>query len=601
MNNHKNLTHAFLFILIIFYIFIKFFSPAIIQNLYDNQSYEILNKFSNIDTHHSINFYLGVIEENITGPLSSALAGSILIILSLLYFKNSSRLTFTLLLTSYLFITKWDVLFFPPYGDPLGGPWVESIWLLHHNFDYGGLLAQPAYASGGPKTYMFSLFPGAMAVLMKICPTPAFFLFVTHSLFFMLAASLIALLRDCLLIIFDKSTALLTALIVLSLPIFQSMTEILNMEMPCAYFAMLTVYFLIHKNLVLASVASILSTSIKTPGIITCVLVVLIGSYLLTQPSQKQNHRKIILALLLTFFFSLLQVYLRQFTHDVIVSHNKFGFLIGWPNVVRGISQTNFILFSLSTLVLIIAFLTPYFRKKKQIWPLSKKHLTASVILIMTALWFALYIHFSVMGHRYKMLLIPFLVPIIVLAAKTICPSKKLLHIGLNLSIILSCYGSYGAYFGPRIESKDYAYGKLERSLEYRNDLRLYMKTAQELEKDYSKFAIGAPFIMAQALAYPELGYVTKPLDIMVYGIDLTYEGIRNFPGLRHLSFPNTIWLGFKSALPEKMIFPIDPRDTIVKDIYYGDKKITFFQGGYAIERIRNIMLYVELQNAVNL
>jgi len=121
--------------------------------------------------------------------------------------------------------------------------------------------------------------------------------------------------------------------------------------------------------------------------------------------------------------------------------------------------------------------------------------------------------------------------------------------------------------------------------------MKLHMEMAKELEANFPGFTVGAPHVTVQMLAFPEYGYVKKPLNMLVYGMGTTWGGIKNYTGLQNLDITRTIWIGFKSDLPDRIVYPIDPKDRIVKEIIVGDKKATLFMGGIAIEKMYRIIM----------
>lgn len=142
--------------------------------------------------------------------------------------------------------------------------------------------------------------------------------------------------------------------------------------------------------------------------------------------------------------------------------------------------------------------------------------------------------------------------------------------------------------YGWWIYAKDSLPGgnQFERSLEYRNDLKLHMKIAEELENHYADFKIGGPIITVQTLNFREIGYVTKPLDVMVYGMKSPHETIAEFPGLQNLNLYRTVWVGLGVERREKPFpYPIHENDKILQEFYVGDKMAVLFQGGLAIQQ----------------
>jgi hypothetical protein len=215
--------------------------------------------------------------------------------------------------------------------------------------------------------------------------------------------------------------------------------------------------------------------------------------------------------------------------------------------------------------------------------------------LIFTTMWFAMYLNLSVMGPRYKLLLAPFLILSCVFVFTYFVKSKKIVHSILVMAILLSCLGAYGLFHPTKVQSHTYSFNELERSLEYRNDLKLDQILVKTMEEEYADYHIGAPFVVAQILSLPELGYVTKPLDVTVYGMSLYYGGIKNFAGLEQMPVRESIWIGFKkNEFVHNLPFPIDPQyDKIIREVVWGDKEVVLFQGGIAIERMRRVFEYI--------
>jgi len=156
---------------------------------------------------------------------------------------------------------------------------------------------------------------------------------------------------------------------------------------------------------------------------------------------------------------------------------------------------------------------------------------------------------------------------------------------------VIASIGSYGILY-PEIDG--YNHVLLERSLEYRNDIRLGMRTAKVLEKEYSQFTVAAPFIIAQSLALPELGYVEKDLDVMIYGMPCKYGNIKNFEGLSRINVRRTVWVGVESTLPAKFEYPVGEKDRVVEVITQGDQEAKLFFGGFAIEKVRRMLLILQ-------
>ncbi len=579
------------------FILIKWQGAFWVQHWYNAGFFDLLNHLSASVGHQSIAFYQGRVEEELWGPLTQLISGLTFAWICLLWLKDSSTWKFALAVFLYLFITKFDIATLPPYGDPISGPWVEAVWLARHSFDYIGLSQQPEYDLGGPKVYLFSLYPGFLAILIKLIPWVKALLFVNHMLTFAMSAVIVAIVRCAGLRCFSKAIAVLTALIVLSLPLFQAQSEAINMEIPSLFFVMLTAYFLIQRRFGLACLYAVTAMFVKGSGLIACLSVFMVSGidWLLDRSSQAKKRNFCWGCLAIGFI--IFQVFLKYLIHDHSTVHDM-GLLHGWQAVT---STCIFKIFILCAAIPIFVFLLrsqgqnpwDYF---KMLW---NRHYPAFVMFICAFNWLSLFVNFAGLSPRYKIILCGLLVFCVVFTVYLLVPSPRFMTGGLLLALGVSLLASYGLLENRIKESHCYDYLLLDRSLEYRNDHRLYIRTAKELERNYADTLIGAQFIMAQALAIPELGYVHRQLKVMAYDNAVQYEGVRQFFVLEELRDQKTIWVGFDGGLNPVLSqivkdFPVDPQqDVVVDNISIGNRKIAIFKGGHAIDKVQKIILSV--------
>ena len=241
----KILFWIYISILSLIYLYLKFKGPLVVEYLYFNEQTEFLNTLVQIPAaaEYPLGFYVGRINDVVLGPACSVIASLIFIPICLLYFKTEKKgqTPFFLAVFLFLLLTKSEVLFYPVYGDPSTGPWIEGIWLKQNHFDYVGLFHQPEYSIGGPKNEFFNIHGGYFALMLTLIPWPKIFLLVHHLLYFFYSALIVAIFRYFFLQIGASSgVSILSSLILLSLPLYQSMTEILNLEIPCLFFTMLS-------------------------------------------------------------------------------------------------------------------------------------------------------------------------------------------------------------------------------------------------------------------------------------------------------------------------------------------------------------------------
>jgi len=158
---------------------------------------------------------------------------------------------------------------------------------------------------------------------------------------------------------------------------------------------------------------------------------------------------------------------------------------------------------------------------------------------------------------------------------------------GIILLILILCLGSHGLLYEKNLYNPNS--NTFERSLEYRNDLKLHRQIAKSLEDNFPGFTVGAPVVIAQLLNFAEVGYVKSPRNVVVYGAGGSHEGIRPFTGLKNIDARKTIWvgLGIEENIKFPIPFPIDPDDKILQKLQVGDKIATLYMGGFAIEKMR--------------
>ncbi|HBR15257.1 MAG TPA: hypothetical protein DD723_06925 [Candidatus Omnitrophica bacterium] len=581
----------------VLYFSLILYGPACVKILYDQGNFSVLNKLSGANQIQSLDYYLGTAQEHWIGPIAGVLSALLFIPLSLIYLPNASAVRFGLAIFIFLVVTKFNVLFYPPWGDHAGGSWAEAVWLARNHHDYIGLFHQNNSINGGPKFFFFSIYPGFYALLMRLIHPVQAFLIVSHLTVFAFSATIVALFRKIISRIFTSAAATLSALLLLSLPLYQSQTEIFNPEIPCLFFGMFCAYYLIEKKILRATGFAVLGVLIKGNGSLFCAAVFFTTLLNLIFSRPRRQQFPSFLWGCLALLAAAAQVYLRNhFIHDMDMGHNRVAFLSGWHHVVHSTFIFKFFVFSLCVLAGLYLKHTLFTKRSPENPSFFSLYHTPLVLFLCAGLWHAQHLNVAVMGPRYQLLLAPFLLFCVLFAVDRLIPFHRLFSAALIPAILISYFSSYGFLYPSRVESKYYAYGFLERSLEYRNDLLLHRRLARDFEEHYPGTTIGAPFITAHYLAFPEFGYVTKPLDVVLYGMNITFGGIRNYPGLDNLNIAKTIWIGFKSDYPDPIQYPINPLDKIIQVVEVGDKKATLFMGGIAIEKMWRIVKWNNAQ-----
>lgn len=552
---------------------IKYQSPSWVESLYQQKQFELLNKITGAHGEHSLGFYLGNAEEKFFGPVGQVASGTAFALLMGICFPALTFWQFIAAAMAFLLTTKWEVLWFPLYGDTMGGPFAEAMWLANNNFNYVELFRQPGYAAGGPKVYMFSIYPTYAAILLKLLPWPKVFLFVNHLIVFGMAAVMAAIVRELLLKNFRADSATLAAILLLIMPVFQSQTEAINMEMPTVFFATLAAYYLIRKNISAAAWMALLSVLAKGTGVFACMAVVAVFAVLFISKGEFKFDRKILLAGLGLIVVSALSLGGKFLIRDQHVSIGGVDFFKGWDSI----SKFRIFYIYLYALVVFIGF--EIYRRVKgakgDLWQ-------NSVMFVFGGMWFLLFLNFYALLHRYSVTVYPFIIFCAVFSAGLIIKNNTVRKWSLIIMIAVSLWFSYGE--GQSYRNQHFI---LERSLEYRNSLKLSQLVAQRIEEKYSQYKVGAQLITAQLLAFPEFGYVTKELDVMIYGFQCLYPGIENYPGMKNLDLRRTIYITQADEWDKESQFPLSTQDQVIEEIEWGDRKAYIFMGGVGIERLR--------------
>ncbi|HBR15124.1 MAG TPA: hypothetical protein DD723_06240 [Candidatus Omnitrophica bacterium] len=590
MIKNKKIFWIAFFILTALAFFMKFYGPQAVESLYAQGAIGFLNKMAGVDTARSLEFYLGKTQETFWGPGSVLLSGLAFLAFALMYLRRIGHWKFGAAVFLYLLATKWEILLYPPYGDSASGPFVEAIWLVHHHFDYIGLAREPGFISGGPKVYLFSIYPTYVAGLMTLIPNVKVFLMINHLLVFAFGAAIVSLLRRISLKFFDATTALLISLLLLSLPLFHSQVEALNMEIPALLPIMGSLYYLVNRRMGPACVMSMLAALVKVYAVIAGATVFVAGMGLYFFDKEHRFKARTLGWSLLAIFFAAAVAYAERFFFHDQWQVSKVGLWEGWK-YIKSLKTTH--LYFLSVMMFAGLFLKEKRTNVQE--PLIfflRRHYAALVFFLYSGAWFFVFLNSGSMIPRYLLLIAPSMVFLLFYVLRAVMGSEKILCFLVTGLIAFSLFCSYGFPYPP-LEKVIHSW--LERSLEYRNDIQLQMKLARVIEDKYSDYTIGAPFTIAQTLGLPELGFVTKKLSVMIFDHPCVYGGIQHFRGLQYLDMNRTLWVGFETNVPPPLDqwieYPVGPQDHVVDTVSVGYRTVKLFLGGFSIEKMRLILI----------
>lgn len=562
---------------------VKYGGPVFIQYLFDKENFNILNFLSQTNQKQVLAFYQGMIHDNVTGPIEQILALFTVVFLYPVFLRNASFKKYFSVIFLYLLASRPEILFFPPYGDSAGGPFVEAWWLYKNSFNYVELYRQPTFLQGGPKVYLFSLYPTFLALLLNLIPHTPTFLVVNHVVVFLAGAGVIAMTRKMARCLYDDPIATLISLVVLSLPLFQSQVEAINMEVILLCVSIMAVYYLCQKRIWRAALFSILAAMVKGYAVCFCLAVFAASLLIFTFDCKRRWDWKILLSGIMTLGFVILKTYASFYLLYANGKMAMIGPFEGWASFkIILITYA----FGLSLILFLVQRIYAVWSKKENFNDFIKKHYIALVMFLSAGAWFAVFLNSYALSPRYRLLTYPFISLGMAYVLIPIIRNRKAVISLLCAVIFMGSLCSYGLFVGAL---KGGYHVVLERNLGYRNDLIMYQRLAKLVEKKYNRFLIGAPYLVAQMLAIPRLGYVEKDLDVMIYGYLVTYEGIKNFTGLKHIPIPKTIWVAAHHDSSKIIDYPIAKEDHVIEEVEYGAKKSIIFMGGFGIERMRLI------------
>ncbi|MDD3375719.1 MAG: hypothetical protein PHY73_08390, partial [Candidatus Omnitrophica bacterium] len=571
-------------ILIVFSLIVKQFADVWTVALLNKGAAPFLNSITGPTSAYSFDFYTGRMHELLWGPLEVLCSGFAFLLLSMRYLKDASPLRFGLAVFAYLLITKFEILFFPPYGDSGSGPVIEAIWLFHHNFDYVALSKETLFVRGGPKAYLFSLYPTYLAILMKLIPNTKLFLAVNHLIIFGLSALILSFFRSLARRIFNDKLSMLLSIFLLSLPLVQSQIEQINMEVPTLLFVMLSLFYLSEKKIFRSSIFSGLAVFTKLYAAYMGGAIFFVGVYLFFFGREQKKNFRVFGSGVLSMLFVILGTLALFYFMDLGGKVDKVGVFQGFA-LMKTFPISYFYLLSL---VGFVAFAIQDLKGKEgsvlsRIVCFLNDHYRVAVMFVCSAGWFILFLNSGWIPPRYTFILLPSLILGIFYVICRLVENERVVERGIIALIFVGFLCSYGLPYPPVI-IQDHAI--VERSLEYRNDVMLHMKLARLIEQKYANLTVAAPFAITQFLAFPEMGFAHKKLDVMIYLFPCTYGGVKNFEGLEKIDSRKVVWVGVETPFMRGEHLPNGSYDHVIEELQVGNKSANLFVGGFSINAV---------------
>jgi hypothetical protein len=414
----------------------------------------------------------------------------------------------------------YEAIHFPPYWDSVLGLFAEATWLADHDFDYMALAyGQYGYVAGGPRVYFFSIYPSLQALLMIGFDNASRFLLFNHLLTLGYAAATLSAFYYLLRVRVGSALALLGAIALMVHPLFRAQAEAINMEMPLLAATSIGILLTIRGRHLWGAVFAIAAMAVKPFGIIGVVALLI---YHLVDREQGRRRNRAALSLLgLSILSAPAQLWLRStFLEDS--SDTLFVLFRGSLKAVI-VDLVDFLILFVIGVVFCGIYIYGYLQKDTAGGFLTRFGDTlgfrghgdrrADLIIILFFVSFgAFFIHIVNILPRYLLYCLPVLLYMAIVVLSGITNRRWLRGVVVSAIICLSLFNQNGLFY-PAIQANNGF--MLERSLEYRNDLKLNNALISYLERNHRDEKIVTSWPLAQMLTMPRLGYVTKPLNVL--------------------------------------------------------------------------------------
>ncbi|MGD9646385.1 MAG: hypothetical protein AB7U73_11790 [Pirellulales bacterium] len=445
-----------------------------------------------------------------------------------------------------LAIWRWETLTLPPWQDQAVGLWAEADYLVESGFNYWSLRYDvPHYLDvpSGPRSYMISVLPTLVAIVMSLAPSPWHTAVVVHLVSFACGGVLlvVAFFAWCPRVGFVAALALCGALG--TTPLWITQVELAGMDVPLGLCTLAALVALSRGSYGAAAVAAAAAFACKASGqlIVMTGITYLAGLLLFggqREPSERRRQwqglaaHSIVLVLAIALvrwgdttwsqrFNSAWPDGLRlrhamwQTTPDVVCLL-VLGATVLLATLVRHVGKW---LRAGGGLAVLMAQLARAWRDD----PLR----AASTLLVAGFLlshWF--YIFFP----RYIFAVLPAVYCLALPLHLTSRAARRALTLGACALCLFNLANAWGSLFPslPRSDAVDYAVAPsftprscmvLERSREYLAEHRSSMQTVAWLSAHCGDRPIMVENPYLFLLTRPRLGYVTRPVEVYDAGV----------------------------------------------------------------------------------
>jgi hypothetical protein len=464
----------------------------------------------------------------------------------------------------------------PPYWDALMGAFAQGHWLATRSFSPITLMRDAgAFDDGGACVYPFSAYPWIVGALEAGGLAPSTVFLVLHLVSFAAAAAIVAALFELARDAVGPGLAALVAAALMAQPMFRALACQMNMDMPLAACTLLSVLALARGRFRAACAWSIAALLVKPTAIILIGANIAALALRLVRPAwfgaQEDGTWKrrvrvalIVHACLFAVFVAELAVasHFDKSTPGVTLFGGTAQFLVRrlWTLPEFGIALGLFLLFA------------PWIGARVARGGADPLEIDLGLLLLSFT---GFYCQYENVLPRYFLQVWPAL-----LAALVLCGLRQLRVPRRSIGALLVLFAAFGIVnahgrFHPTRWAEWREPGSprplvsndgwlLERSMEYRDDLRLDLELARRLEPHRGEL-VTAGWPVLQLLAIPRLGYVSAAhrLESTETPIDYAEEPIPragdDAPGTSRLRVisPNVYGGDHSRVLPQDIVLDV--------------------------------------------
>lgn len=169
-----------------------------------------------------------------------------------------------------MFVWRAETLYSPPFQDQAVGMWLEADFLAESNFDFYALRYREGHymdlPEAGVRSYMISIAPAILAVLLKVCPSPTWVVVITRLLSFAFGGVILAQVYAAVRPRAGRAGSGLIALALGVTPLFITQVEIVGLDVFLTVPVLVSAFLLARDRFVAAAFMSLLAFFVKATG-----------------------------------------------------------------------------------------------------------------------------------------------------------------------------------------------------------------------------------------------------------------------------------------------------------------------------------------------